>query len=131
MTEPSKAAAFFDLDRTLLKVNSGALWMKRERRLRRISFWQMLQATFYLMAYKFGAIDMEHVTLKALQTVIGEKEETVRQWTYQWYEDEVKKHAAPGGVNQSLDIGGSCITAIHNEIGVMPRNLRAAVTMAF
>lgn len=89
-------AAFFDLDRTLLGVNSGALWMKRERRMGRISLRQLLQGTAYLIGYKFSVIDMERVTTEALQTVKGELEETVRQWTRDWYREEVAQHAAPG-----------------------------------
>jgi HAD superfamily hydrolase (TIGR01490 family) len=80
----------------LLTVNSGALWMKRERRLGRISFWQLLQGTFYLMAYKFRALDMERLTVKALKTVKGLEEEVVRQWTREWFFEEVVPHCAPG-----------------------------------
>jgi len=91
-----KPAAFFDLDRTLLTVNSGALWMKRERRAGRISRLQLLQGTAYLIGYKFSVIDMDRVMREALQTVKGELEETVRQWTREWYREEVAQHAAPG-----------------------------------
>jgi HAD superfamily hydrolase (TIGR01490 family) len=91
-----KTTAFFDLDKTLLPVNSGALWMKRERRLGRISFLQLVQGTFYLLAYKFGVIDMEKVMVKALRTVRGLPEETVRAWTRDWFREEVVPHVAPG-----------------------------------
>ncbi len=91
-----KIAAFFDLDRTLLSVNSGALWITRERRVGRLSFFQLLEATFYLFAYKFNFIDMESVMVKALHTVKGEREDTLRQWTHEWYCNEVSAHAAPG-----------------------------------
>lgn len=91
-----KTAAFFDLDKTLLTVNSGALWMRRERREGRISRWQVAQASFYLVAYKFGVLDMERAMRKALQTVKGIEEETVRGWTRTWFREEVASHAAPG-----------------------------------
>jgi HAD superfamily hydrolase (TIGR01490 family) len=89
-------AAFFDLDRTLLTVNSGALWMKRERRLGRISRLQYLEGTIYLIGYKFNVIDMDRVMVKALSTVKGEREETVRKWTQDWYREEVAHLAARG-----------------------------------
>lgn len=91
-----KTAAFFDLDKTLLTVNSGSLWMKRERRLGRINFWQLIQGSCYLAAYKFRALDMDRVMKKALQTVKGIEESTVRQWTRDWFEEEVSRHLAPG-----------------------------------
>ena len=81
MNSTPRIAAFFDLDRTLLLVNSGKLWLQRERRHGRLSLWQMIQATFYLIGYKFHAVDMERVMVKALQTVRGLDEEEVRRWT--------------------------------------------------
>ncbi len=96
MGPQSRAGAFFDLDGTLLTVNSGRLWMRRERRLGRISRWQQLQAVFYLIGYRFGLIDMRRAMRKALQTVRGLDEQTVRRWTEQWYAEEVADFAAPG-----------------------------------
>ena len=92
----SHKAAFFDLDGTLLTVNSGRLWMQRERREGRISAWQQAKALVYLLGYRFGLIDMHRVMGKALQTVKGLPEQTVREWTEAWYEAEVKPLAAPG-----------------------------------
>lgn len=96
MGSRSRAAAFFDLDGTLLTVNSGRLWMRRERRLGRISRWQQLQAVFYLIGYRFGLIDMRRAMRKALQTVRGLPEDTVRRWTEAWYAEQVADFAAPG-----------------------------------
>jgi HAD superfamily hydrolase (TIGR01490 family) len=96
MSDVARIAAFFDLDKTLLTVNSGALWLQRERRLGRITRWQTLQGVFYLFAYKFRALDMESVTVKALETVRGEAEQTVREWTREWFRQEVTRFVAPG-----------------------------------
>jgi HAD superfamily hydrolase (TIGR01490 family) len=91
-----RRAAFFDLDGTLLTCNSGALWMARERRLGRISRWQMAEATLYLLAYRLTSLDMEQLMTKALRTVVGEREENVRRWTHHWFYEEVISRAAPG-----------------------------------
>ena len=96
LDQPGRTAAFFDLDRTLLLVNSGKLWLQRERRVGRLSAWQLLQATVFLIAYKFHALDMERVMVKALQTVKGLEEAQVRRWTHDWFRDEVAQHVAPG-----------------------------------
>jgi HAD superfamily hydrolase (TIGR01490 family) len=88
-------AAFFDLDGTLLSANSGSLWMAREWRHGRISPLQAVQGVFYLAAYRLGVVDMEKVTIKALETVKGEQESLLRQWTRQWFEQEVIPHVAP------------------------------------
>jgi HAD superfamily hydrolase (TIGR01490 family) len=92
-----KPAAFFDLDGTLLTVNSGRLWMQRERREGRITRGQMGKALFYLLGYRFGLIDMERAMEKALATIRELPEETVRAWTRAWFLEEVLPHVAPGG----------------------------------
>ena len=91
-----RIAAFFDLDCTLLTVNSGALWIKRERRLGRLTRKEYLEGLFYLLAYRMNMIDMEQAMGRALLTIKGEREEVVRQWTRDWYYDEVAGRVAPG-----------------------------------
>ena len=86
--------AFFDLDGTLLTVNSGTLWMLRERRLGRISARQFAWAMVWLLAYRFRPVDMTRLTELALETVQGLPEETVRQWTRDWYAAEVAQHVS-------------------------------------
>lgn len=93
-----RVGAFFDLDGTLLSVNSGALWIRRERRLGRLGLLRYLEGVAYLVAYRLNAIDMELAMRRALGTVKGEREETLRGWTRDWYRTEVVPHAAPGGL---------------------------------
>jgi HAD superfamily hydrolase (TIGR01490 family) len=92
----SATAAFFDLDGTLLRVNSGALWIRRERRLGRLSLAQYVEAIAYLIAYRLDTIDMAVAMRRALLTIKGETEETVRTWTREWYLEEVASEVAPG-----------------------------------
>ncbi|RMH39885.1 MAG: HAD family hydrolase [Deltaproteobacteria bacterium] len=93
---PGQPAAFFDLDSTLLAVNSGALWIRRELRVGRITRRQYVEALVYLAGYKLSVIDMDRVMGKALETIAGLDEDTVRGWTERWYRDEVACRAAPG-----------------------------------
>ncbi|MFH1811452.1 MAG: HAD-IB family hydrolase [Pseudomonadota bacterium] len=108
----SRIAAFFDLDRTLITVNSGRLWLERERQEKRVSAWQMVEATFYLFAYSLHAVDMDGVMVKALQTVKGVDEDTVRSRTRDWFDREVKQHEAPGAraaLQDHRDQGHLCV----------------------
>ena len=91
-----RGAAFLDLDGTLLSANSGALWIKRERRLGRLSWAQYLEAMGYLLAYRLNSIDMETALRRALLTIKGQREETVIGWTQQWYHQEVAWRVSPG-----------------------------------
>ncbi|MBI5501214.1 MAG: HAD-IB family hydrolase [Deltaproteobacteria bacterium] len=93
-----RVAAFFDLDGTLLSANSARLWLQRERRRGRVTFWQTVKAVGFLGAYHVGAVDIEHATREALRTIRGEREENVRAWTREWFEAEVvPRHEARGG----------------------------------
>ncbi len=82
-------AAFFDLDGTLLDGNSGWLWMTSEWRQDRITSRQLLEGTFYVLAYKLGVIDMEEALAKALETIVGVTEEEIRRRTREWFHREV------------------------------------------
>ncbi|MBC7173523.1 MAG: HAD-IB family hydrolase [Polyangiaceae bacterium] len=96
-------AAFFDLDGTLLTVNSGRLWAEAERRGRRITREQMAWAMAYLAAYKLGAIDLERAMLQAVRTLVGTFEASLRARTHEWYDSDVRRHAAPGAFGAIAD----------------------------
>ncbi len=91
------AAAFFDLDGTLLTVNSARLWIRRERRLGRISLRQVAHAAVRIGAYGLGVLDMESALRAALATLRGVPEEEVRAETQAWWREEVRPFVAPGG----------------------------------
>lgn len=89
-------AAFFDLDGTLLKVNSAELWVRRERRLGRLGKRQMAKAVVYLAAYRLGALRIENVIREALSTIRDTEEEAMRSEVERWYAEEIARTAAPG-----------------------------------
>ncbi len=97
-----RTAAFFDLDRTLLTVNSGALWVQRERRLKRITLRQVAEATMMLIAYRLSLVDIEASMRKALAVYRGEREETLARWTREWFDLEIK-HLVAAGARRALD----------------------------
>jgi HAD superfamily hydrolase (TIGR01490 family) len=90
-----KPAAFFDLDRTLISVNSGDLWVKRERRLGRLTSRQVIEATALFLAYRLSIVDIEAAMRKALAVYRGEREETLARWTREWYLQTVAPCVTP------------------------------------
>jgi HAD superfamily hydrolase (TIGR01490 family) len=90
------AAAFFDLDGTLLTVNSATLWLRRERRVGRIDNWQVARAALRLAAYRVGMIDMEATLRAALIPYRGIAEEQLRAETREWWRQDVRPFVAPG-----------------------------------
>ncbi|MFH1532774.1 MAG: HAD family hydrolase [Pseudomonadota bacterium] len=89
-------AAFFDLDKTLITVNSARLWMMRMYRQGRVGRMDIAAGGLFLLAYHLGVVDMERATRKALSTVIGSSEDELRRETEAWFNEEVIPVEAPG-----------------------------------
>ena len=69
------AAAFFDMDRTVLRVNTGTLWFRFLRRRGEISRFQMLRAFGWAMQFKLAVLDLETLSRKLVATMAGQAEE--------------------------------------------------------
>lgn len=83
------ALAFFDLDRTLLAVNAGQLWVRREMRLGYIGRWQATKAAAWLFGYHLGFSRVERVLEDAIASLAGGKEEEVVARTRTFYAEEI------------------------------------------
>lgn len=90
-----RSAAFFDLDGTLLSVNSARLWVKRERRLGHLSLGQLLRASMFLGAYHLGVLNIEAALSAALGQIKGVREDDVRADTAVWWREDVRANIAP------------------------------------
>ncbi|MEZ4468892.1 MAG: HAD family hydrolase [bacterium] len=81
--------AFFDLDRTVLDVNSGRLWIRSEVRLGYLGRRQAARAAFHLARYHLGFARIEPVIRDAVATLAGTPEaelaaRTERSTTARW-----------------------------------------------
>ena len=65
--------AFFDLDLTILSVNSATLWVKQEFQGHRLSTWDLCRAFYWLTLYHFGAHSLEPALLSAIQSLRGQE----------------------------------------------------------
>jgi HAD superfamily hydrolase (TIGR01490 family) len=83
------AIAFFDLDRTLLSVNAGELWMRAELREGHITRWQATKAAMYIAGYHFGFSGMEGAIHEAIATLAGKPESDIVERTERFYAREV------------------------------------------
>jgi len=95
-TPAMQRAAFFDLDGTLLAVNSVVLWVRRERALGRISRTQALRAAAFFVGYRLSILDIDEAVRAALQTVAGTEESVMRDAIQAWYRADIAPRAAPG-----------------------------------
>jgi HAD superfamily hydrolase (TIGR01490 family) len=91
-----KVAAFFDMDRTLLDMNSSTLWAKHELIKRSISVQQFGRVLLWNALYHLSLIDMETAYAKALDHYRGRSYEELDQETRRWFARDVAHHVRPG-----------------------------------
>ena len=89
--------AFFDMDRTLLRCNTGALWIRWLRGRGEISLFEMARATAWLAQYKLALLDMESVVEKGIASMRGQSEEELadkcRLFFAEWVQSQVSPRA--------------------------------------
>ena len=88
--------AFFDLDRTLLTVNSARLWILRERRLGRIGRRDLVRAMGWAVAYRVGITGLEGALEKAAQTMKGKESALLMAETRTFWNEELVSTLRPG-----------------------------------
>lgn len=88
--------AFFDLDRTILAINSGSKWVKSEYTDGFITRWQVVRATAWLLRYHLGIAEMEGVLREALAAYAGHPEAELRARTRRFCERDVVHQVRPG-----------------------------------
>ena len=93
------AIAFFDMDKTLLAVNSGALWIRREFDLGHITRMQALRASYWLARYHLGFVSMQDALVQAISHLQGMGEQHLRERTVRFYEEVVRFQYRPGALH--------------------------------
>jgi HAD superfamily hydrolase (TIGR01490 family) len=92
------AVAFFDLDKTLLAVNSGSLWVRRELKLGHITRAQALLAGLWLARYHLGFVAMEDALAKAITHLAGTDARAIAERTGVFYAEHVRALYRPGAL---------------------------------
>lgn len=90
--------AFFDLDKTILSVNSGTLWVRREAALGHLSKWQAVRALWWLGQYQLGLASAESMVAQAVSYIKGTSARDFRQRTKQFFHEEVRGTYRPGAL---------------------------------
>ena len=102
------AIAFFDVDKTLLSVNSASLWVRREFAAGNITRMQAVKAGFWVTLYHLGFARMDDVLTEAVATLKGRVEREVIEHTLAFYRDDVRhtiQPAARAAVQRHKDQG--------------------------
>ena len=93
------AVAFFDLDSTLLEVNSAKLWVRREYRLGRMSWIAATRAGLWMFLYKLGLTGHEDALLKAISTLAGKQEAEMAAEVQTFWDEEIDHRVRPGAIS--------------------------------
>jgi len=68
-------AAFFDMDRTLIRANTGTLYIRYLRRRGELGALRMVQALGWIAQYKLAILDMESVITRVTAQMAGDSEQ--------------------------------------------------------
>lgn len=88
--------AFFDLDRTLISVNSATGWIRRELRLGYMSKRQAVVGAWWIGKYQLGFARMEEAIADAVATLAGHDEAEVRARTHAFWDEDIAPRIRPG-----------------------------------
>lgn len=94
----SDIAAFFDLDRTIIRVNSAILWAKHERKRGFISRRQLARSLMWSALYHLSLVDMERAYEEAVSHYRGSCPLEMDRLTRDWFYREVVPHTRPGAL---------------------------------
>jgi putative phosphoserine phosphatase / 1-acylglycerol-3-phosphate O-acyltransferase len=97
-----RVAAFFDLDGTLLRENSGRLYAFAEFRAGRMSAWQLAKSAYWLALHHYALLDVESAYGKAAMHWRGVPGSEVKALARQWFERDVHQRLTGGG-RRALD----------------------------
>jgi HAD superfamily hydrolase (TIGR01490 family) len=92
----SPAIAFFDLDRTLISKNSGALWLMKEIRERTLAPLDAVRGLVGLLRYSLGSVELEALVRLAIRRLEGVREDALAARIEEFYRNEVSRLYRPG-----------------------------------
>ena len=99
----SRSAAFFDLDGTLIDVNSAMLWARYEQKMGNVTRLQTLRVSWKLVLYKFAVVDANALYAEALRRYEGVLESDLDRRTREWFTREVQPRIRPGALTALED----------------------------
>jgi HAD superfamily hydrolase (TIGR01490 family) len=96
----SRVAAFFDVDRTLVSVNTARLFLRDLRRRGEISFLRALRALGWMAKYHLSLIDLQIIAANIAEQMRGKSETEFAEQCRRWVEKEVLPLVTPGALRQ-------------------------------
>lgn len=88
-------AAFFDLDRTVLRIDTGTSWMRYLYRRGEISTLAMARVLYWSLLYRGAVLDMEAVARRLVADLAGDREAELVAKSRAWHAMHVAHEVAP------------------------------------
>lgn len=85
-------AAFFDMDGTILAVNSGTEYLRLMWRLGKMPLPKLVRGGYWLAQYKLGLLDGARISEISLRDVVGDPEAEMRERCESWYARDLAPH---------------------------------------
>ena len=96
-SEGGGIAAFFDVDHTLLDVNSGARWLRHAWQSGQVSWLQALRAVGWLVRYRLSLLDLEAATALAASDYRGVALADLEAEARSWFRRDIEAHVCVEG----------------------------------
>jgi HAD superfamily hydrolase (TIGR01490 family) len=88
-------AAFFDMDRTVLRIDTGMSWIRFLRGRGEVTRLGMLRALYWSALYKVAMLDLETLADRLVSDMHGDLEDAMVEKCRTWYELAVGHQVAP------------------------------------
>lgn len=93
-----RRAAFFDMDNTLLRVESGMSWVRFLYRRGELPPRMVAKALYWQALYKLALLDMDTVFTRLVEDLRGDSEAEMIAKCDVWYRDHVAPEVAPAAL---------------------------------
>jgi HAD superfamily hydrolase (TIGR01490 family) len=90
-----RVAAFFDVDGTLVKVNTAPLYARYMRQHGRARRRDLIRTVYYLLQYRLNLLDIERALERASELIVGTAEAETVEFCRRWYEEVVRAYLVP------------------------------------
>ena len=91
-------AAFFDMDNTLLRVETGMSWVRFLYKRGELPSRMVAKAIYWQALYKLAVLDMDAVFTKLVESLRGDSEAEMIAKCDIWYRDHVAPEVAPAAL---------------------------------
>jgi len=87
-------AALFDMDRTLVRVDTATLYVRYQRDIGEAGIRDVARVAWWMLQYSLGVIDAERIAEQVLRSYAGKEEAWLEERCRTWFREYVLAHVA-------------------------------------